>query len=58
MPAYGRHVEPPRVMYVLMFRGVPIHVSRLRERLVEQMSRYTPAQQTALWISDPVEVLR
>lgn len=45
-------------MYVLMFRGVPINTSQRRERLVEQMALYTPAQQAALWISDPVEVLR
>lgn len=45
-------------MYVMCYRGVPIAVAERRERLVEQMSLYTPAQQSALWISDPVEVLR
>lgn len=50
----------PTRMYVLSFHCIPIACAGEddRERLVEQMSLYTPEQQKAMTISDPIEVLK
>jgi hypothetical protein len=44
-------------MYVLVYRGEPIAVAERFERLSEQMTNYTAAQQSDMTIK-PVEVLR